>query len=164
MLSFTKFRLASEAEAEALKTRGLTASCGAPVCLSPVSARVLVTDDGAYTYLPASVEDKDLLKSWQERVWEECGDKAWLFAPSESLLLAGDAVIRVFEQYEGFQEGHAMKINRIILPQALLPELDTVKTIIRRANSFLHGFSSESAEKYGLRFKYNDRNAEIITV
>lgn len=166
MLAFTEFRKASEAEVEALKTRGLTVSCGAPVFIHPRTARVLITDDHAYTFFFAGVEDKDteLLKTWKERAMEEFGDKAWLFAPEEHLLLTEDAVIRVFSQSENGREGHAAKINRITLPESFLPELETVKKIIRRAFFFLHAPNSESAEKYGLRFEYIDRNAEIITV
>lgn len=169
MLNFTRFRNANEEEISALKTRGLKSTLGNPLSFDTKSLYedILITDDHAFAFFPASffVDDLEQKKAEREYLRAEFDiTSPYDFIPEEYLLLAGDAVIRVFAQVHGFQEGRCVNIKCIAMPELLLPEQDSVKEIIRSALFIMYAPDILSAEKYGIRLEYSDNRAEIRIV
>ncbi|MBR6717407.1 MAG: hypothetical protein IKI77_03570 [Oscillospiraceae bacterium] len=165
MLEFTGFRKTNEEERNTLKTLGLKSALGTPLSLESFFLKSLITDDHAFVFISACFDDEEQRKAEKAHLRAEFGiTSPYDTVPTEYLLLAGEAVIRVFAKVHGFQEGKTVKICRIAMPESLLPVEDSVKKMIRSAFFFWYAPDNESAEKYGIRLEYSDREAEIRIV
>ena len=158
MQQFTAFRQLTDSEYHAIGQLGLKSSFGTPLYLYP-RHRGLTTDDRAYTFLSMAYEDSAQAKAEHERLRAEFGVTGeYDPEPHEYFLLAGDDVIRAFVQVSRHREGEDVTVRAVTLPQALLPEAETVKKVLRAA------FSRSFIGGYETRMRFDDRDAVIRTV